>query len=129
MKFHVFGRLKRGEENSISKFFFMIFISGSHVDSIKKIKKKICHIHFKKSGVLGCKEPQSNSQLGSRVTRSTYVTPGISDSPFPFCFMDSSFVGILVPPWFLLKTQDLLTHLLNAAGCEKKEVRTRYVIV
>ena len=26
--------------------FFMIFISGSHVDSIKKIKK-ICHIHFK----------------------------------------------------------------------------------
>ena len=35
VKFHVFGQLKRGEENLILKFFFMIFISGSHVDSMK----------------------------------------------------------------------------------------------
>ena len=28
-------------------FFFLIFRSASHVDSIEEIKKKFCHIHFK----------------------------------------------------------------------------------
>ena len=52
VKFHVFRRLKRGEEKLISIKKFSIFLPERHVDSIKKITKKNCHIHFKKKSGL-----------------------------------------------------------------------------
>ena len=85
----------------------------------RKGSGSLLNCFFKKSGVLGCKEPQSNSQLESRVARSTYVSPGISDSPFPFhgyC----SFVGILDSPWFFTKNTRFVDSFTERGLREKR---------
>ncbi len=45
VKFNVFRRLKREDENNIWNISSK-FASRSHADSIKQIKETICHIHF-----------------------------------------------------------------------------------
>ena len=53
VKFHVFDRLKRGEEKSIGNFFFDFHTRTTRrFDQANKKKKEICHIHFKRKSVI-----------------------------------------------------------------------------